>query len=163
MDDDEDGNPIFLHSSFDIIADDFTAYFGQSHLRKYDLSAKDIKESLQLLPDEDVYPKAPRDITTYTLPIYSTVFPKGPMLNTAFIGTGLLPKLILQEAHTPNPRAYSTSQHCPLSPLLIRRGRIVGIVLDRHSMTLDQRLKDRTRRLDVETPGWIDEDFTHSA
>jgi len=148
-----------------------------------------------------------------------TVFLKGPKLYTSFIGTGLLPKLILQEVqtlellqHTPHPNIIC------YHGCLIRRGRIVGIVLDRHSMTLEQRLKDSMRYLDVETcmskitsaishihtlklahndptpmnivvddddtpfiidfgscqpfgcelitagtPGWIEEDFTHSA
>ncbi|KAF1919703.1 serine/threonine-protein kinase-like protein [Ampelomyces quisqualis] len=150
--DDEHGNPIFLYSSFGFISDDFTAYFGRSKLRKYDLSSKDIEESLELLPDEDVYPEAPWNITTSTRPIDSSVFPKGPKLHTVFIGTGLLPKLMLQEV-----QIFELLQHNPHPNIihyhgcLIRRSRIVGIVLDRQSMTLEQRLKDSTRYLDVET------------
>ncbi|KAF1992947.1 serine/threonine-protein kinase-like protein [Amniculicola lignicola CBS 123094] len=150
--DDEHGNPIFLYSSFGFISDDFTAYFGKSKLRKYDLTSKDIKESLKLLPDEDVYPEAPWDITTSAIPIDSNVFLKGPKLHTAFIGTGLLPKLILQEVktmelllHSPHPNIIR------YHGCLIKRGRIVGIVLDRHPMTLKQRLEDGMRHINVET------------
>ncbi|RMZ73496.1 kinase-like domain [Pyrenophora seminiperda CCB06] len=217
--DDEHGNPIFSYSSYGYISDDFTAYFGQSNLRKYDLTSKEIKESLELLPDDDVYPKAPWNITTFTLPINDKLFSKGPKLHEAFVGTGLLPKLILQEVKIlellrNNPHPNIIRYH----GCLIKRGRIVGMVLDRYPMTLEQRLKDGTRHLDVETcmrkvtsavdhihalelahndltpmnimvddhdtpfiidfgscersgyklitagtPGWIDEDFTHSA
>ena len=57
--DDEHGNPIFLYSSFGFITNEYVAYFDQSKLKKYELTQKDIKESLELLPDEDVYPEAP--------------------------------------------------------------------------------------------------------
>jgi hypothetical protein len=97
--DDEDGNPIFVHSSFGFVTNEYIAYFGQSNLRKYELTARVIKDSLRLLPDEDVYPKVPSNITVFSPPIDSNVFfLKRPKLNTAFIGTGLLPKLLLQEA-----------------------------------------------------------------
>lgn len=58
--DDEHGNPVFLYSSFGYVTDDFCAYFGQSNLRKLHLAPKNIKESLKILPDDDVYPEAPR-------------------------------------------------------------------------------------------------------
>lgn len=219
MDDDEDGNPIFQYSSFGFVSDEYIAYFGQSKLRKYDLTSKDIRESLQRLPDEDVYPQAPQDITTFTDPLSSDVFLKRPKLHEDFIGTRLLPKLVLQEAmileqllKKPHPNIVRY-RGC-----LIKRGRIVGIILDRYSMTLNQRLENGTRGFNVQkcmreitsavyhlhsfglahndltpmnimvderdasilvdfgscqpfgrklitagTPGWIDEDFTHSA
>jgi serine/threonine protein kinase len=63
-----------------------------------------------------------------------------------------LPKLILQEIeilerlqHDPHPNIIR------YHGCLIRRSRIVGIVLDRHPMTLEQRLRDDMRHLDVET------------
>lgn len=217
--DDKNGNPIFLYSSFGFISNEYIAYFGKSKLRKYDLTSKDIRESLELLPDEDVYPKAPRDITTSTIPIDSNVFLKRPKLHTDFIGTGLLPKLVLQEVkilelllHSPHPNIIR------YHGCLIKRGRIVGIVLDRYPMTLKQRLENGMQHFNVEkcmsnitsavshlhslglahndltpmnimidehdtpviidfgscqpfscelitagTPGWVDEDFAHSA
>jgi serine/threonine protein kinase len=217
--DDEDGSPIFLYSSFGFVSDEYIAYFGQSELRKYDLTSKEIKQSLRRLPDEDVYPQAPSGITTFAKPISNDVFLKGPKLHTAFIGTGLLPRLLLQEARIlehlldkPHPNIICY-RGC-----LIKRGRIVGIVLDRHPMTLTRRLEDGMQGFNVKncmreitsainylhslglahndltpmnvmvnkedisivvdfgscqpfgcelitagTPGWIDEDFTHSA
>ncbi|KAF2761047.1 serine/threonine-protein kinase-like protein [Pseudovirgaria hyperparasitica] len=217
--DDEYGNPIFLYSSFGYISDDYIAYFGESKLRKRDLSKKDIMESLQLLPDEDVYPLAPPNVTVFATPVNSNVYVKGPKLHTDFIGTGMLPKLLLQEVEVmellrckPHPNIIH------YHGCIIKRGRIVGIVLDRHADTLGRRLKDGLRQFNVEegmgkirsavghlhslglahndltpmnimadssdelfiidfgscqpvgcelitagTPGWIDEEFTHSA
>ncbi|KAF2175643.1 hypothetical protein K469DRAFT_743221 [Zopfia rhizophila CBS 207.26] len=123
--DDEHGNPIFLYSSFGFITNEYIAYFGQSNLRKYELTPKDIKDSLKLLPDEDVYPKAPLNVTVFSTPIDSNVFLKGLKLNTAFKDTGLLPKLLLQEVEimellmrNPHPHIISYRGY------MIKRGRI---------------------------------------
>jgi hypothetical protein len=149
--DDEHGNPIFLYSSFGFITNEYIAYFGQSNLRKYELTPKDIKDSLNLLPDEDVYPKAPSNVTVFSSPIDSNVFLKGPKLNTAFKGTGLLPKLLLQEVEIMEllmrvPHPYIIGYH----GCMIKRGRIVGLVLDRYPMTLKERLQNDTRYFNVE-------------
>ncbi|KAF2254812.1 serine/threonine-protein kinase-like protein [Trematosphaeria pertusa] len=150
--DDEHGNPIFLYSSFGFITNEYVAYFGQSNLRKYELTPKDIKDSLKLLPDEDVYPKAPSNVTVFSTPIDSNVFLKGPKLNTAFKDTGLLPKLLLREVEIMellmrNPHPYIIGYR----GCMIKRGRIVGLVLDRHPMTLKQRLKKGARHFNVES------------
>ncbi|KAI9847003.1 MAG: hypothetical protein M1837_003359 [Sclerophora amabilis] len=150
-DDDEEGNPIFLFSSFGYMTDDHVAYFGQSKLRKYDLTPKDIIESLELVPDEDIYPQAPNGITITTTPIDSTIFFKGPKLNTSFLGTNLLQELLLQEANTlellkRNPHANIVGYH----GCVIKRGRIVGFVLDRLPMTLEERLRNSPEKIDIE-------------
>lgn len=98
--DDEHGNPVFLYSSFGYVTNDYTAYFGQSTLRKYELTSRDIRDSLKLLPDEEVYPQAPSNLTIVLIEDEGKLFIKGPKLNTAFIGTKELPKLLLQEAET---------------------------------------------------------------
>jgi serine/threonine protein kinase len=149
--DDEHGQPIFLYSSFGFITNEYIAYFGQSNLRKYQLTAKDIKKSLELLPDEDVYPEVPSNVTAFSKSIDSNMFLKGPKLNTAFKGTGLLPKLLLQEVEimeflmrNPHPNIIGY-RGC-----MIKRGRVVGLVLDRHPMTLKQRLQKGARNFDIE-------------
>ena len=139
--DDEDGNPIFLCSSFGYISDEWVAYFGKSNLRKRDLDQKTIWESLQRLPDEDVYPEAPSNITVVS-PRSTRLFLKKPKLHLDFVGTGLLPKLMLQEAETMelllrNPHPHIVRYH----GCLIKRGRIVSLVLDRLPVTLQHRLE----------------------
>ncbi|KAF2106474.1 serine/threonine-protein kinase-like protein, partial [Lophiotrema nucula] len=149
--DDEHGNPIFLHSPFGFISNEFIAYFGLSKLRKYDLTSKDIKENLEQLPDNDVYPLATCNIAGFSAPIDGNVFLKGPKLHIDFIGTGLLPKLILQEVQIlellrRNPHPNVVRYHS----CLIERGRVVGIVLERYPMTLKQRLENGVRGFHIE-------------
>ncbi|RMZ70055.1 serine threonine- kinase [Pyrenophora seminiperda CCB06] len=150
-DDDENGNPIFLYSSFGYITDEYVAYFGQSKLRRRELNPKLIRESLQRLPDEDVYPEVPSGITVISPPIDETLFLKKPKLHLDFIGTGLLPKLMLHEAETMelllrNPHPYIVRYH----GCLIKRGRIVSLVLDRLPITLQHRFEKNVQHFNVE-------------
>ncbi|KAH7111045.1 serine/threonine-protein kinase-like protein [Dendryphion nanum] len=149
--DDEHGNPIFLYSSFGFITKEYIAYFGQSSLRKSELTPKEIKNCLKIVPDEDVYPTAPANVTVFATPLDSNVFFKGPKLNTAFLNTGLLPKLLLREAEimetlmrNPHPNIVGY-RGCK-----IERGLIVGLVLDRYPLTLQQRMKEGARHFNVE-------------
>jgi serine/threonine protein kinase len=149
-DDDEDGNPVFLYSSFGYITDDYVAYFGQSKLRTCELNQEIIRESLQRLPDDDVYPEAPSDVTV-SPPVDKTLFLKRPKLHLDFLGTGLLPKLMLREAKTMelllrNPHPHIIRYH----GCLIKRGRIVSLVLDRLPVTLKHRLEENAQHFDVE-------------
>ncbi|KAH9823761.1 serine/threonine-protein kinase-like protein [Teratosphaeria destructans] len=149
--DDEHGNPIFLYSSFGYITKDFVAYFGQSAMRKLQLTPKDIRESLELLPDDDVYPEAPPNITIAPTPMHDGLYVKGPMLNTAFQGTGLLPKLTLREVEVletlkqnPHPNIVR------YMGCLVERGLVVGLVFDRLSKTLEERLKEHDRDFSID-------------
>ena len=100
-----------------------------------------------------MYPEAPSHITAVSIPIGSNVFFKGSKLTgcIAFKGTGLLPKLLLQEAEIMellmrNPHPNIIHYH----NCLIKRGRIVGLVLDRCPMTLEHRQKSGLRDFNVE-------------
>ena len=149
--DDEHGDPIFLYSSFGYITNDYVAYFGQSEIRKCDLSQKDIREALKLLPDKDVYPQAPSNVTVVSTPINENLFLKRPKLHLSFLGTGLLPKLMLQEAEIMelllrNPHPHIVKYH----GCLVKRGCIVSLVLDRLPVTLQHRLEKSAQHFDVE-------------
>jgi hypothetical protein len=56
MEDDEDGNPIFLNSVFSFITNDYTVRFGHSPVRKLQLTPENIGEMLKLILDEDTEP-----------------------------------------------------------------------------------------------------------
>ncbi|KAH8724168.1 serine/threonine-protein kinase-like protein [Phaeosphaeriaceae sp. PMI808] len=138
--DDKNSDPIFLYSSFGYITDEYIAYFGQSNLR-----------NLQRLPDEDVYPKAPSSITAFSTLIDERFFIKRPKLHLDFLGTCLLPKLMLHEAETMelllrNPHPHIVRYH----GCLIKRSRIVGLVLDRLPITLQHRLVKDAKNFDIE-------------
>lgn len=142
MEDDEDGNPIYSYSSFGFFTAEYRAYFGKSTSKTSTLTVEEIKEFLQPLPDDDVYPELPTSgITIFPGPIDDTIFLKKPKVHEDFIGTGLLPKLMLQEAETlellsrmPHPNIIR------YHGCITKRGRIVRLVFDRYEMTLKQRL-----------------------
>lgn len=74
--------------------------------------------------------------------MHNGLFLKGPMLNTALLGTGLLPKLTLAEVKVlellrQNPHPNIVRYH----GCLTKRDRIVGIIFDRYSKTLFERLE----------------------
>ncbi|KAF2789401.1 serine/threonine-protein kinase-like protein [Melanomma pulvis-pyrius CBS 109.77] len=149
--DDEHGNPVFLYSSFGHITDEYVAYFGQSSLRTRELTHETIRQSLQRLPDDDVYPKAPSNMTVFSAPINENLLLKRPNLHLHYLGTGQLPKLMLQEAEIMelllrNPHPHIVRYH----GCLIRRHLIVGLVLDRHPTTLQCRLEESAHDFNVE-------------
>nr|POE54163.1 hypothetical protein CFP56_63466 [Quercus suber] len=151
--DDENGEPIFLYSSFGYITDDHVAYFGESKLRTREMTLKDILESLKRLEDKDVFPIAPPSITVavLSLPIDDHIYVKKPKLHKFFVGTGVLPKLMLQEAEVMEILARNPHPHIVrYRGCLIQRGRIVGIVLDRYSITLLDRMRERAQYFDVD-------------
>lgn len=148
----ENGRQVFLRSTFAFVTDDYRVYFGEAPVRKKVLKPKDIKEYLKHVPDEEVYPKAQSHITTVSTLINGDIYVKRPKLTNydTMKGTGLLPKLLLQEAEIfellirnqhPNIVRYHGS--------VIERGCIVGLVLDRHPTTLEHRLQNGSRDFDV--------------
>jgi serine/threonine protein kinase len=148
--DDEDGYPIFAYSSFGYLTKDHVAYFGKSSLRKFDLNQTSIRESLKRLADEDVYPPA-SNITVFQSPVDENLYIKRPKLHLDFIGTGLLPKLMPDEAQTlelllQNPHPHIIRYH----GCLVERGRIVGLVLDRLPNTLRHRMDGNIHESHVE-------------
>ncbi|KAF2241904.1 serine/threonine-protein kinase-like protein [Trematosphaeria pertusa] len=145
----DDGSHKF--SRFAVITHDYHVWIGQAPIRNKDLSPKNITDSLKLILDEDVYPEPPSHITSASVSIDGNVFVKGPKVGgyNAFAGTGALRKLLLQEAETleilrrnqpPTIIRYHGS--------IIRRGRIVGLVLDRHPRTLELEARLKKRKID---------------
>jgi len=107
-------------------------------------------QSLQRLPDADVYPTAPPDITVFSGPISERLYIKKPKLHLDFIGTGLLPKLMLHEAETMELLLRNRHPHVVMyHGALTKRGLIVGLVLERLSITLQHRL-EKTQVFDIE-------------
>ncbi|CZT22192.1 uncharacterized protein RCC_08061 [Ramularia collo-cygni] len=155
MEDDEDGNPIYMYSSFGFFTTEYAAYFGKSSSKPSTLTIEELKACLKPLPDDDVYPELPMSgITIFSgLVDDPKLFLKAPKVHEDFIGTGLLPKLMLQEAETlelllrtPHPN-IARYHGC-----LAKRGRIVRLVFDRYDMTLKQRLdrEEISRHLNID-------------
>lgn len=151
----DDGSHKFSRTTFAIKNRDDYVWHGEAPVRKMDLSSKDIMESLKFIPDKDLYPAPSAGITAISMPVDvdGGVFIKGPKIGSydLFEGTDSLPNLLLQEAEIlellrQNPHPNIVRYHGSI----IKRGRIVGLVLDRHPRTLRNRVKDRSECFNTE-------------
>ena len=143
----------FLRSTFTYIDEHDFAWFGQARgVRKYDLTAHELRKSLRLIPDEKIYPKVTPSITVVPTERQTDFFVKRPKLLCLDNEeeAKLLPPMVIEEAkvleflklnHHPNLVRY---HGC-----VVKRGRITGIALERHAMILQYRYEDDERYLDV--------------
>ena len=136
----------FKRSVFTFIGDQDYVYFGGAPIGGMYLSSQDLKKALKRVPDEDVYPEAPSQITVASIPTEVDVYVKRPKLNIYdnWVNSGLLARLFLGEAETfealirkPHHRNIIRYHGC-----IVHRRRITGIVLDRCSKTLEDRLRE---------------------
>lgn len=77
----EDGSLEFEYCSFAFVTDDHVVYFGQTSIRKYQLTPEIINKNLNRVSDVDVYPEAPSDITITEPNGNGNVLVKGPSLS----------------------------------------------------------------------------------
>lgn len=143
----DDGQHKLSRTTFCFVTNNYCAYFGQATVGKWKLTTKMVNECLQRVPDEDIYPIAPPHIKVASAATEdnSKFFIKGPKLSRydELRGTGIASKLLLHEAETLEQLAHH-GQHPNIiryHGCIVKRGRIVGIVLDRHTETLQQRLE----------------------
>ncbi|KAF5023004.1 hypothetical protein F66182_4962 [Fusarium sp. NRRL 66182] len=150
---------LFQHTSFGVIHDD-AFYYGQLNVRKVDVSLLDLTSALNLVPDENVFPKwPPRNAKLTQIPkdLPSNVYIKRPKVSLYHIFQAhnvlhLLPQGLMEEAQameflTQHPHPNIIHYHgCQ-----IRRGRITGLVLDRYRYNLRDYVKHKVGLLDKES------------
>ncbi|KAK7424769.1 hypothetical protein QQX98_000352 [Neonectria punicea] len=149
---------LFQHTSFGVVDDD-AFYYGQLNVRKADISFPDLTDALDLVPDENVFPKwPPQDIKLTQIPddLPSNVYIKRPNISLYHIYRAhtvlhLLPQGLMEEAQAmeflaqhphPNIIRYHGCQ--------IRRGHITGLVLEQYRYDLWEYLKHKAGPLDNE-------------
>ncbi|PVH71794.1 kinase-like protein [Cadophora sp. DSE1049] len=140
----EGGKVEILHTSFSFIDDDFNGYAGQSPKRKFHLTVDDYNNLLQHIPDEGIYPEPPRDFTPAPECIGDYHIKRPSLVNYEETKEhGLIPRIVLDEvaalemlSATPHPN-IAKYHGC-----IVKRGRLVAIVLDKYTSTLEVRLKD---------------------
>lgn len=80
------------------------------------LGSQDLKKALKRVPDEDIYPEAPSQITVASIPAEVDVYVKRPKLNIYdnWVNSGLLARLFLGEAETFEAliRTPQSTRHC---------------------------------------------------
>ncbi|KAH7409736.1 hypothetical protein BKA64DRAFT_570873 [Cadophora sp. MPI-SDFR-AT-0126] len=138
-DDDESLSTFFSYHD-----DEYNAYVGSASRRKWDLTVDDFNNLLQRVPDEHIYPEPPRHFTPapecldgYHVKLISLSSYENPK------DSGVIPNVILDEvaalemvSATPHPNIAK------YNGCIVKRGRLVGIVLERYASTLEDRVED---------------------
>lgn len=145
---------VVTSSTFTFVDASDYVWFGQvPNVRKYDLTVEDLRNYLLEIPDETVYPKVvpsltllPDDVQKENLHIKR---PKLLCLDSPE-ETQLLPRMLLEEALTLEHLKSSENKHLVrYHGCLSRRGRIVGIALEKYEQILQYRFEDDPREFDI--------------
>jgi len=150
----EDNTTGFLRTSFAFVDGEHAVWYGQiDNVRRHDMTIEDMRRVMHRLPDDILYPEVISGLTI--LPDADAVkkcYIKGPELFALEDPemNSKLPKLLIKEAQIlellkPHGHKDLAKYHGCVS----KRGRIVGIALDRHSILLPYRLKQDPRDLDI--------------
>lgn len=155
--DDETGE--FRHTTFAVFDEDDIAYFGKSDHPKCSIDFEQLKSALAAIPDDDLFPEwAPSnaELTQAQDTLPPNLYIKRPNLSLYDIFQehnvlNLIPKGLLEEAKV----METLSQHSHPSIIRyhgcrVRRGRITGLVLDRHPSTLTDYMKNKVGPVDKE-------------
>ncbi|KAK1056105.1 hypothetical protein LTR33_013977 [Friedmanniomyces endolithicus] len=141
-----------LRSTFTFVDADDIVWFGQvCGVRKYDLTLEDLRQNLQRIPDDTIYPEVTPGLTILTddedPEILYIKRPKLLCLDDTE-ETRMIPRLLLEEARilqTLKPHPNLVRYHGCMS----KRGRVVGIAVEKHDIILQYRFEDDPRELDV--------------
>lgn len=129
------------------INDDDAAYYGETRIRQFGVTPQILTECLKRIPDENLYPKKPMDITIFSLPNTEGLHVKQTLRSwhEEWKDTDYLPRLLLGEIEAveflhrhPHPNIVKY-YGCKVN----RRDKIVGIVMDQYERTLKQHLDDK--------------------
>ncbi|KAK0642905.1 serine/threonine-protein kinase [Cercophora newfieldiana] len=130
--------------TFYLVTPEDKLYFGQLFKPKKEITLDEYNAALEYVPDSEIYPEVPKDITLTIAPDNlndAAAFIKRPGLNSYesmkgsdFVPKGLLEETIIMEqiSKTPHPNIIK------YLGCRVRRGRITSIFLER----LDQTLMD---------------------
>ena len=147
----------FQNITFAVVDEDDTAYFGKSNHPKSNINLKQLTSALTPIPDDDIFPQwmpSSVELTRAQNTPPPNIYIKRPNLPLYDIFQEhnvlvLIPKGFLEEAKA----MEMLSQH-PHPNIIryhgcrVRRGRITGLVLDRHPNTLTDYLKNSVGSVD---------------
>jgi serine/threonine protein kinase len=147
----------FLYTTFSVIDDNDAFYFGQLIVRKLKITLEEFTAALELIPDEDLFPEFPLDAHLTLAPNELDVdafYIKRPRLRKyeEYKEDGdlsTIPTLVLDEAHalqivSQQPHPGIIGYH----GCRVRRGRITGLVLDKHPHNLKEYIKNGIGEID---------------
>jgi hypothetical protein len=135
----------FRQMTFALVDAEDNAYFGQSRQPKKDMTLEQVSSALLSVPDGEIFPDwgahttqlsraddsvAPSMYIKYSKLVHHDVFQEHKILH--LISASFLEKAKTMEILAKNPHRNIVRYH----GCRVRRGRIVGLVLDRHPTTL---------------------------
>ncbi|KAL2023336.1 hypothetical protein VTK56DRAFT_3074 [Thermocarpiscus australiensis] len=145
----------FLATEFAVIEDDDTVYYGRLNMPKLKITSEQFTSALRQIPDEHLFPELPGDANITVAPDdldKSKYYIKRPRLvYYPDYKSHLFPSMLLEEAQA----LELVSQH-PHPGIIgyhgcrVHRGRITGLVLDRHEHDLYNYLRDGVGTIDKE-------------
>lgn len=132
----------FSHTSFSFIDSEFNGFAGQFLGRKSDLTLDNANNLLTHIPDEEIYPEPPPLMKSAPTCI-DAYYIKQPSLTSykEMKDSWRIPKITLAEVaalemFTKVPHPNIAKYH----GCITKRGRLVGIVLDKYKSTLEDRV-----------------------
>lgn len=145
---------LVLRSTFAFVDAQDTVWFGQAcGVRKYDLTIKDLNRSLCRIADATVYPEMSPDLSIVAddAQLKSLYVKRPKFLCLDNLGeTQLIPKMLAEEARVLEFfKSYGHRNLVRYHGCIARRGRIVGLALDKYDVILQYRFEDDPRELDV--------------
>lgn len=153
VEDSESGS--FLRSTFAFVDSQDTVWFGQAlGVRKFDLTVEDLRRSLREIADDTVYPEVTPGLTIVAADNeLKSLYIKRPKLLCLDNPdeAQLLPRLLADEART-----LECLQRCKHKNLvryygcISRRGKIVGIALEKYDVILQYRFEDDPREFNID-------------
>lgn len=143
-----------LRTTFAFVDVHDNIWFGQVlGVRKYDLTIQDLRQNLCQISDEVVYPVLTPGLTIVAegsdVKSYYIKRPKLLCLDN-LEETQLLPRMLLEEAHVLELlKPYGHRNIVQYHGCISKRGRIIGLALEKYEITLQYRFEDDPRELDV--------------
>jgi serine/threonine protein kinase len=139
------------HLTWTFIDEDDQAFFGTADCAKRDLTLRQVNDGLKRIPDEDIYPLPPVNITKSDLISRHEYYLKRPKISNygKLKDLKLIPQMLLDEIEVlellekhphPNFVHYLGS--------VVKRERVIGFALERYPQTIETRLKTKTASFD---------------
>lgn len=146
----------FQHTTFAVIDEDDIAYFGTLNYRKHDITLEQLTSALTPISDHDFFPPWDEKLTRAPDALPPNIYVKRPDLVLYGVfqehnALRLIPEGLFEEVKA----MEMLSQH-PHPNIIyyygcrVRRGRITGLILERHSYTLTDYLKNKVKSVDKE-------------
>ncbi|KAG8630493.1 hypothetical protein KVT40_002112 [Elsinoe batatas] len=143
----------FKRTTFAYLGPEDVFYFGSTTIPKLKMKDEDFLAALKKVPDADIYPVRTEDVMVFYGDLDEKLYIKRPKMTwyDDLAGSGVIAQLLMDEIKV--TELISKHPHPNLIKYhgcLVRRGYIVGIVLDEFGTTLEKHINDKKQPVDIE-------------